>query len=557
VEHNHLYPGDCIEGLAKLPQGSIDLAFADPPFNIGYEYDVYKDRQAAEEYLAWSRGWGQAVARVLKANGTFWLAIGDEYAAELKMMFQDGLGFTCRSWVIWYFTFGVNCTKKFSRSHTHLFHFVKDRKNFTFNTNPIRVPSARQLVYADSRANSSGRLPDDTWILRPQDLPDGFDPWEDTWYVPRVCGTFKERAGFHGCQMPEQLLGRIIRVSSNPGDVVLDPFAGSGTTLAVAKKLGRRWLGFELSSNYVAKVQARVDGVREGEALEGAEEPKVSAPSTAAGKRIATTAGEAPRVKPRNEPEDIKRGIIEAFFATRDGFSVDRVIADPALNQQFSGMCRRLGLPGTPGDWNRHLMNLRKQGQFAGFPRSRETTFASDEDDRCSFACEIAIQHFNEKGRSLDQVLCEPVEAAAFDRLVRTIFPEDLSSLRIRCMAFRIRKRARNMRRLGKNLDSHLALPRSGETVSQLDLDRVPQNPGVYWLQSSEKKLYVGETLDLHKRFELQLLSSTFGFWDTDRQDLYVRFRELPPDKEIRWGNQSHWIACWHPVGNYSGFAAL
>jgi site-specific DNA-methyltransferase (adenine-specific) len=285
VDHDRLYQGDCIEGLQRLPEGSVDVAFADPPFNIGYDYDVYDDRQAAEDYLTWSRRWGQAVARALKPDGTFWLAIGDEFAAELKLMFQREAGFTCRSWVVWYYTFGVNCARKFSRSHTHLFHFVRDPKRFTFNAAAIRVPSARQLVYADARANADGRLPDDTWILRPQDLPDGFGADEDTWYFPRVCGTFKERAGWHGCQMPEQLLGRIIRVCSKPGDLVLDPFAGSGTTLVVAKKLGRRWLGFELSENYAAQVQARLDAAAVGQPLEGAEEPRVSAPATAAGKR--------------------------------------------------------------------------------------------------------------------------------------------------------------------------------------------------------------------------------------------------------------------------------
>src|SRR5437773_500878 len=83
-----------------------------------------------------------------------------------------------------------------------------------------------------------------------------------------------------GCQMPEQLLGRIIRACSNPGEVVLDPFAGSGTTLVVAKKLGRQWIGFELSPQYAAQAQARLDAASEGQALEGAEEPKVSAPAT-------------------------------------------------------------------------------------------------------------------------------------------------------------------------------------------------------------------------------------------------------------------------------------
>ncbi|HZZ81373.1 MAG TPA: site-specific DNA-methyltransferase [Gemmataceae bacterium] len=282
---NTLHHGDCISGMATLSPGTVDLVFADPPFNIGYDYDTYHDQLSSDDYLAWSKRWGREVVRVLKPTGTFWLAIGDDYAAELKVMFQK-LGLSCRSWVIWYYTFGVNCKKKFSRSHTHLFHFVKDPENFTFNDEPIRVPSARQLVYADNRANPTGRLPDDTWILRPQDLPEGFQPDEDTWYFPRVCGTFKERAGFHGCQMPERLLGRIIEVSSNPGEIVLDPFAGSGSTLIVAKKLGRRYLGYEFSENYHRQVSARLEAVQAGQPLDGVADPRTSAPSTERGKRL-------------------------------------------------------------------------------------------------------------------------------------------------------------------------------------------------------------------------------------------------------------------------------
>ncbi|MBL9123317.1 MAG: site-specific DNA-methyltransferase [Planctomycetaceae bacterium] len=279
---NAVYQGDCVARLAELDEASVALAFADPPFNIGYEYDVYHDKHADDAYLDWTRQWMQGVVRALRPDGTFWIAIGDEYAAEFKMIAHRELGLVCRSWVIWYYTFGVNCTRKFSRSHAHLFHFVKDPVNFTFNADDpaVRVPSARQLVYADNRANPKGRLPDDTWILRPQDLPEGFSAGEDTWYFPRVAGTFKERAGFHGCQMPEQLLGRIIRVSSNPGELVLDPFAGSGTTLAVAKKLGREWIGFDLSENYAAQVSARLAAIEPGDALDGAANPLASAPAT-------------------------------------------------------------------------------------------------------------------------------------------------------------------------------------------------------------------------------------------------------------------------------------
>ncbi|MFM8986419.1 MAG: DNA-methyltransferase [Planctomycetia bacterium] len=286
LARDRVHRGDCLGLLARVPTGTVDLAFADPPFNICYDYDAYDDSRTAADYMAWSQRWMAEVIRVLKAAGTFWLAIGDEYAAELKVLATRELGLTCRSWVVWYYTFGVNCRHKFSRSHAHLFHFVKDPENFTFNVDAIRVPSARELVYGDRRANAAGRLPDDTWILRPQDLPEGFAADGDTWYFPRVCGTFKERSGWHGCQMPEQLLGRIIRACSRPGEVVLDPFGGSGTTLAVAKKLDRSFLGLELSEAYAARITQRLAGIAVGDPLDGAPEPLKSVPATKDGRRL-------------------------------------------------------------------------------------------------------------------------------------------------------------------------------------------------------------------------------------------------------------------------------
>jgi site-specific DNA-methyltransferase (adenine-specific) len=307
LETGRIHEGDCLDLMRQMPDGVVDLVFADPPFNIGYQYDQYHDQQDADDYVAWSRAWMDEVYRVLKPNGTFWLAIGDEFAAELKFVAQHQIGFMPRSWVVWYYTFGVNCTRKFSRSHAHLLHFTKHENDFTFNAEDpqVRVPSARALVYADKRANPSGRLPDDTWILRPQDLSEGFQPMDDTWYYARVAGTFKERQGFHGCQMPEQLLGRIIRVSSNAGDIVLDPFAGSGTTLAVAKKLGRGWIGCELSGDYVLAATERLEAISDGDALDGPADPIASAPSTANGRRLGA-AGSASAV-PVNESQADQR----------------------------------------------------------------------------------------------------------------------------------------------------------------------------------------------------------------------------------------------------------
>ncbi|MEK6237902.1 MAG: site-specific DNA-methyltransferase, partial [Planctomycetales bacterium] len=123
---NAVHVMDCVEGLKQLRAGSVHLAFADPPFNIGYDYDAYQDDRGYQEYCDWAREWMGAASRVLRDDGSFWIAIGDEYAAETKIIACRDLGLRCRSWVVWYYTFGVNCTRKFNRSHVHLFHFVKD-----------------------------------------------------------------------------------------------------------------------------------------------------------------------------------------------------------------------------------------------------------------------------------------------------------------------------------------------------------------------------------------------------------------------------------------------
>ena len=165
-----------------------------------------------------------------------------------------------RNWIIWHYTFGQQPKNKFARSHTHILYFTKDEKQFTFNADAIRVASARQTTYNDLRANPRGKLPDDVWYLRPQEAPEPlFAPEGDTWNVSRVCGTFKEREGWHGCQMPIGVLDRIIRSSSNPGEIVLDPFNGSGTTVVSAALLGRKYVGIDQSAEYVGFARKRLE----------------------------------------------------------------------------------------------------------------------------------------------------------------------------------------------------------------------------------------------------------------------------------------------------------
>lgn len=508
---NQIIQEDCVSGLAKFAAGSIDLAFADPPFNIGYDYDVYDDRREHAAYLDWSRRWIAAVQRILKPHGTFWLAIGDEYAAELKLASQE-LGFDCRSWVVWYYTFGVNCVRKFTRSHAHLFHFVKDPENFTFRCDAPenRIPSARQLVYGDARANPRGRLPDDTWILRPQDLAGCFTANEDTWYFPRVAGTFKERSGFHGCQMPEQLLGRIVRACSEEGDVVLDPFSGSATTLAVAKKLGRNYLGFDISPEYVARGRERLARVHSGDPLDGAAEPLVSAPPTPRSGKRGRVADSSP-VEASQEMREIARleqvtrqGLIQAFARVNEGYSLDRVIADPELNRALVEACGELGLVGDARSWNTMLFRLRKAGHLAGIPTQRRTEMSWQECDQFLFASEIALQQVLERDNlSLDNVLCDPHLAGEFDAIAQRFAP-GFTSFQYRWGALKLRKEAK-LARVRSRLLAPVCFPAS---VPALDVvwKQVVEQPGIYVLHDAETAtpLYVGGTLNLRQRLQFQ-----------------------------------------------------
>jgi site-specific DNA-methyltransferase (adenine-specific) len=544
---NKVYQGDCIRKLNEIEPGSVDLVFADPPFNIGYEYDVYDDRRTGNEYLQFSRQWISAVNKVLKPTGTFWLAIGDEYAAELKLIAQNDVGLTCRSWVMWYYTFGVNCVRAFSRSHTHLFHFVKDPDRFTFNgDNPaVRVASARQLVYADARANSKGRLPDNTWILRPQDVPmGGFSPMHDTWYFARVAGTFKEREGFHGCQMPEQLLGRIIRVSSNPGNLVVDPFAGSGTTLAVAKKLGRRWLGIELSRDYVKSIKSRMDGCRAHDPLDGVPDPVRSAPKTSKGKKR----GRFRKGKPVFPLDaETEKGIVDAYKTACKGYSTDIILCNPELNERFVAACKKNSLPGNASAWNRLLLRIRKTGKLPKVGRSRKGLAAS-EMDTYSAASEVAMQLLSlDYGLTLDDILCSPAAAAEFDQMALQFAGEHkAAAFDYRWAAMAIRKRAKRSRSFAAERFPNWDM---GQLSRAMPLHRCMSNkyehPGVYVVADHGGPLYVGETLNIKGRVEQILNTESWMNFGPKS----VKAVETS-DQKMRYGLQSHLIGQLNPVLN-------
>lgn len=506
LSKKRIYQGDCIELLGEVDQDSVDLVFADPPFNIGYEYDVYDDAKQADDYVSWCRRWIQGVYRALKPTGTFWLAIGDEYAAELKIESQKA-GFHCRSWVIWYYTFGVNCVNGFSRSHTHLFHFVKDPKKFTFDRpNPqIRVKSARQLVYADNRANPNGRLPDNTWIIRPQDAPDSFSPSHDTWYFARVAGTFKEREGFHGCQMPEQLLARIIRASSRPQELVLDPFGGSGTTMCVAKKLGRQWLGFELSKDYATYISDRLDKTNVGDPIDGPEDPIQSSPSTAKGKQ---------RKKPFTK--DTEKAVVAAYKKAGKGLPAEYILCDSDLNKEFISDCLQRGIGGNAFVWNRYLLQLRKQSRL---PRSTKKAprISAKQMNRYGFASEVAWRLLAiDYQKTLDDILCSPDFAKEFDRLAAMFGPEEVTSIEYRRAALAIRKRTKPARETAaKKFGAWVK--KKLEPIAIEDCKNPKYDvPGVFVFRHQDTGIYAGESENIRQHVEMVLANPSWQGLEPD-----------------------------------------
>jgi site-specific DNA-methyltransferase (adenine-specific) len=216
--------------------------------------------------MSWSRTWLAAASSVLDKHGSMFLFYPDELAADIDVFCRHELKLYRRSWIVWYYTFGV-CNvdgKNFSRSHTHILYYSKAKTRFTFNDKAIRVPSARELVYNDKRASRNGKVPDNTWALLKPQWEEVLLPDQDTWLHNRVCGTYTEREHHLPNQLPVALLERIILAASDPDDLVVDAFLGSGSTGEAALKHGRRFLGIDVSTNYVKQAKKRLNQVLAG-----------------------------------------------------------------------------------------------------------------------------------------------------------------------------------------------------------------------------------------------------------------------------------------------------
>jgi site-specific DNA-methyltransferase (adenine-specific) len=254
--NGNLFQGDSIDWLDSIEPSSVDLVFADPPYNLKKaEWDNFENQ---EQYIEWSLKWIEPAAKTLKPNGSMYICGFSEILADLKHP-ASRFFYSCR-WIVWHYLNKANLGNDWGRSHESILHFRKT-KEFNLNVDAIRIPYGNHTLKYPSHpqavtsqyGNGKSR---DSWEPHPL----GAKP-KDVMNIPTTCNGMEEKTP-HPTQKPEELLRRLVLASSMEGQIVLDPFSGSGTTLVVAEQLKRRWLGCDLNEQYNLWCVKRLENVR-------------------------------------------------------------------------------------------------------------------------------------------------------------------------------------------------------------------------------------------------------------------------------------------------------
>ncbi|MFT4125822.1 MAG: site-specific DNA-methyltransferase [Gordonia sp. (in: high G+C Gram-positive bacteria)] len=241
-----IYQGDSIAWLRSLETASVDLIFADPPYNIKKaDWDSFESQEA---YIAWSMRWISEAGRVLTPKGNLYICGFSEILADLKH--PAARHFAACRWLVWHYKNKANLGNDWGRSHESILHFRKSKSQRLVEIDYVRIPyGAHTLKYpghpqAETSAYGKGQPKRDDW----QPHPMGAKP-KDVIEVPTTCNGMNEKTP-HPTQKPEELVRKFVFAGSAPGDVVLDPFSGSGTTAVVAAQLGRTFLACDLDPQY-------------------------------------------------------------------------------------------------------------------------------------------------------------------------------------------------------------------------------------------------------------------------------------------------------------------
>lgn len=255
-----LFTGDSIEWMKTINDESIDMVFADPPYNI--KKADWDDFGSQERYIEWSMRWIEQASRILKPTGSLYVCGFSEILADLKHPSMRYFS-SCR-WLVWFYRNKANLGKDWGRSHESILHLRK--KDFGhINYDDVRIPYGKHtLKYPDHpQADSSqyGRK-GSHWTPNPL----GAKP-KDVVEIPTTCNGMNEKTP-HPTQKPEELLRKLILASSSEGDLVLDPFSGSGTTAVVASQLHRQWLACDENPEYNQWATQRLDSIDHARTVE-------------------------------------------------------------------------------------------------------------------------------------------------------------------------------------------------------------------------------------------------------------------------------------------------
>jgi len=264
---NHLVlQGDCLEVMKTLPKNSVDLIFTDPPYNqnIPYIKKDFKDKQTPENYLSWLKERVKMMNSLLKEGGSMYIMNYPEWNARILSFLEDDLKLKLRRWIVWHYPTNVGHSKKnWTRSHRSIL-FLTKGDNYTFNKESILQPYKNPEVSKIKERIEKGKIGRGAYDTL--DFGDILEMFElagkqtDVIKQNLLKNVRKERKSWHACQLPPELIEIFIKTSSNVGDVVLDPFAGTFTTSMVAKKLGRKSIGIELSKRYAKWGSSRLKG---------------------------------------------------------------------------------------------------------------------------------------------------------------------------------------------------------------------------------------------------------------------------------------------------------
>lgn len=244
---HRIFYGDVLDALNQIPNSSVDLIFADPPYNIGKNFAGLKDKWDSDEaYLDWCYIWLQTCIDKLKPTGTFYVMTSTQFMPYFDIFLRERISILSR--LIWsYDSSGVQAKKYYGSMYEPILYCVKDKSNYTFNANDILIEAktGAQRKLIDYRKNppqpyNTKKIPGNVWDFA------------------RVRYRMDEYEN-HPTQKPISLLERIIKASSNEGDIVMDPFAGSFTTGFVAKQLNRKSINIEIQEEYIKIGLRRLD----------------------------------------------------------------------------------------------------------------------------------------------------------------------------------------------------------------------------------------------------------------------------------------------------------